>query len=29
MYFSNIENVAIDVDGSGNSDAIKKLNCTS
>ena len=25
MYFSNIENVAIDVDGSGNLDALKNL----
>ena len=25
MYFSNIENVAIDVDGSGNSDLLKNL----
>ena len=29
MYFANIASVAIDVDGSGNSDAIKKFNCTS
>ena len=29
MYFSSINNVAIDVDGSGNVDLLKNLNCTS